>query len=101
MSIKEVGINPACSLSLPGYTWQCGLKTTSIKLRTLQDKDDILILENNIRGGVGSLITDRYVKRYCIVMLMRNLETQCLKHYRVMEVIFLAELAYLLENAIK
>ena len=47
---------------LPGYTWQCGLKYTGINLQTLQDKDMILLLENNIRGGISSIMGDRYVK---------------------------------------
>ena len=34
---------------------------TDIKLRTLQDKDVILLIENNIRGGISSIMGDRYV----------------------------------------
>ena len=49
-------------MSLPGYTWQCGLKYIGIKIQTLQDKDMILLLENNIRGGISSVMGDRYVK---------------------------------------
>ena len=49
-------------MSLPGYTYQCALKYTDIKLQTLQDKDLILLIENNIRGGVSSVMSDRYVK---------------------------------------
>ena len=49
-------------MSLPGYTWQCGLKYTDIKLDTLEDKDMILLIENNIRGGVSSVMGDRNVK---------------------------------------
>ena len=48
-------------VSLPGYTWQCGLKYTGINLQTLQDKDMILLLEKNIRGGISSVMGDRYV----------------------------------------
>ena len=62
VSVKEFGINPLYSVSLPGYTWQCGLKYTNVKLDTLQDKDMILLLENNIRGGISSVMGDRYVK---------------------------------------
>ena len=47
---------------MPGYTWQCGLKFTGINLQTIQDKDLILTLENNIRGGLSSVMGDRYVK---------------------------------------
>ena len=49
-------------VSLPGYTWECGLKNTGINLQTLQDKDLILTLENNIRGGISSVMGEKYVK---------------------------------------
>ena len=62
MSIYEFDINPLYCVSLPGYTWQCGLKYTGINLQTLQDKDMILLLENNIRGGISSIMGDRYIK---------------------------------------
>ena len=62
ISIEEYGINPLYCVSLPGYTWQCGLKYTGINLQTLQDKDMILLLENNIRGGISSVMGDRYIK---------------------------------------
>ena len=45
-----------------GHTWQCGLKCTGINLQTPQDKDMILLLENNIGGGMSSVMGDRYVK---------------------------------------
>ena len=37
-------------------------ENTDIKLQTLQDKDLILLIENNICGGISSLMGDRYVK---------------------------------------
>ena len=49
VSFNEFKINPLYCVSLPGYTWQCGLKYTGINLQTLQDKDMILLLENSIR----------------------------------------------------
>ena len=61
-SYEQFKINPLYCVSLPGYTWECGLKYTNIKLQTLQDKDMILLLENNIRGGISSVMGDRYVK---------------------------------------
>ena len=61
ISIEEYGINPIYCVSLPGYTWQCGMKHTDIKLQTLHDKDMILLLENIIRGGVSSIMGSRYV----------------------------------------
>ena len=62
MSVNEFGINPLYCVSLPGYTWEFGLKNTGINLQTLQDKDLILTLENNIRGGISSVMGDRYVE---------------------------------------
>ena len=57
-----MGNNALYCVSLPGYTWQCGLKYTVINLQTLQDKDMILLVENKIRGGMSSVMGDRYVK---------------------------------------
>ena len=62
MSINEYGINPLYCVSLPGYTWVCGLKYTGTTLQTLQDNDLILTLENNIRGGISSVMGDRCIK---------------------------------------
>ena len=49
-------------VSLPGYTWEAGLKYTNIKLQTLQDKDMVLLLENITRGSISRVMGDRYVK---------------------------------------
>ena len=62
VSINEFGINPVCCVSLPDYTWQCGLKCTGINLQTLRDKDMIFIIENVIRVGISSVMGSRYVK---------------------------------------
>ena len=62
VSFEEYGINPLYCVSLPGYTYQCALKYTDIKLQTLQDKDLILLIENIIRGGISSVMGDRYIK---------------------------------------
>ena len=61
VSINENGINLRNCVSLAGYTWQCGLKYRGINLQTLQDKDMILLLENDIRAGISSVMGDRYV----------------------------------------
>ena len=42
VSFEEYGINPLYCVSLSGYTYQCALNYTDIKLQTLQDKDLIL-----------------------------------------------------------
>ena len=62
VSTEEYGLNSLVCVSLPGYTYQCALKYTDNKLQTLQDKDLILLIENNIRGGILSVMGDRYVK---------------------------------------
>ena len=62
VSLNEFEINPLYCVSLPGYTWRCGLKYTGINLQILQDKDMILLIEINIRGGISSVMGDRYVK---------------------------------------
>ena len=62
ISVEEFGLNPLYCVSLLGYTWQCGMKYTDINLQTLQDKEMILLLENNIRGGISSIMGDRYIK---------------------------------------
>ena len=48
----EYNINPLYSFSLPGYTWRAGLKITKRKLDFIKDKELLLLLENNIRGGI-------------------------------------------------
>ena len=55
VSFEDYGIHPRC-VSLPGCTYQCALKYTDIKVQTLHDKDMILLIENNIRGGIISVM---------------------------------------------
>ena len=58
----EYGINPLYSYSLPGYTCKAVLKLTKIKLDFIKDKDLLLLLENNIRGGISSVMGPRYIE---------------------------------------
>ena len=65
-STREYKIIPLYSYSLPGYTWKAGLKLTNIKLDFIKDtaklpsgKELLLLLENNIRGGISSVMGDR------------------------------------------
>ena len=62
VSFYEFGINLLYCVSVPGYTWQCGLKYTGINLQTLQDKALNLLLEKNVSGAISSVMGDRYVK---------------------------------------
>ena len=64
VSVGKFRINPLYCFNSAGYTWQCGLKYTGINLQTLQDKGMILLLENNIRGGISSVMGDRYVQSH-------------------------------------
>ena len=68
-STREYKINPLYSYSLPGYTWKAGLKLTNIKLDFIKDtaklpsgEELLLLLENNIRGGISSVMGDRHVQ---------------------------------------
>ena len=61
-STREYNINPLYSYSLPGCTWKAGLKVTNIKLVFMKDKDLLLLLENNIRGGISYVMGDRFVE---------------------------------------
>ena len=61
-STLEYGINPSYGYSLPGYTWKAGLKLTKIKLDFIKDKQLLLLLENNIRGGISSVMGPRYIE---------------------------------------
>ena len=58
----EYSINPLYSYSLPGYTWKAGLKFTNINLDFIKDKDLLLLLEINIRGGNSSVMGPRYIE---------------------------------------
>ena len=64
LSVNEYGFNPLYCVSLPGYTRQCGLKYTGANLQTLQDKNMILLIEISIRGGISSVMGDKYVKSH-------------------------------------
>ena len=61
-STLEYSINPLYSYSLPGYTWKTGLKLTNIKLDFIKEKEILLLLENNIRGGISSVMRTRYIE---------------------------------------
>ena len=61
-STREYKINPLYSYSLPGYTWKAGLKLTNIKLDFIKNQEILLLLENNIRGGISSVMGDRFVE---------------------------------------
>ena len=59
---KEYGFSPPYCVGLPGYICQCVLKYKEINLQTLQDIDIILLSGKITRGGISSVMGDRYVK---------------------------------------
>ena len=61
-STREYKIYPLYSYSLPGYTWKAGLMLTNIKLDYIKCKELLLLLENNIRGGISSIMGNRHVQ---------------------------------------
>ena len=61
-SIEEYDINFLYCASLPGYTLQWGMEHTDNKSQTFQDKEILLLEENNVRGGISSVMSDRYVE---------------------------------------
>ena len=71
------GINPLYSYSAPGYTWRVGLKLTKIKLDFIKDsaklaagKGLLLLLVNNIRGGISSVMGNRHVESDVIKQIL-------------------------------
>ena len=62
VSTKEYDTNPLYCLSLPGYTYKYALKYTEINQYTEISINRNLLIENNIRGGISSVMGDRYVK---------------------------------------
>ena len=61
ISLNENDITPLFSYSLAGYTGKAGLKHTGAVLDTIRSKHLLLSSENNIRGGISTLLSDRYV----------------------------------------
>ena len=60
--ISEYKINFLYCLSLPGSTWQCGLNYFDEKLQKLQHEEVVLSLGKIIRGGISSVMRDRFAK---------------------------------------
>ena len=65
VSIKKFGRNPLYCVSALGYSYKCALKYTDIKLQTLQDKELILLLENNTRRAISCIMRGKYVILKC------------------------------------
>ena len=61
MCINLYELGPAHFLSLPGLAWQACLKKANLKLELVTDYDMLLMVEEEIRGGICYSI-HRYAK---------------------------------------
>ena len=59
--MKNYELDPAHFVSLPGLAWQASLKKTNVELELLTDYDMLLMIEEDIRGGICHAI-QRYAK---------------------------------------
>ena len=59
--LKSYELDPAHFISLPGLAWQACLKKTDVELELLTDYDMLLMIEEDIRGGICHAI-HRYAK---------------------------------------
>lgn len=54
------GLDPAHYHTLPGYSWDCMLKITGVKIQLFTDIDMVTFIERGLRGGISQCS-----KRYC------------------------------------
>ena len=59
--LSNYELDPAYFVSLPGLAWQACLKKTNVELELLTDYDMLLMIEEEIRGGICYAI-QRYAK---------------------------------------
>ena len=68
--IEIYKLDPAYFLSAPALTWQACLKMTKIKLKLLTDINMLLMIEDQIRGGITHAThryagaNNKYMKNY-------------------------------------
>ena len=61
LSMKEFKLNPLHYVSLPGYSFDCWLKSSGVTLDTLQDKQMLDDFVGAKRGGICGIMGDRYI----------------------------------------
>ena len=61
LSMKEIGLNPLHYVSLPGYSFDCWLRSSCVSLDTLQDKQMLDDFVEAKRGGICGIMGDRIV----------------------------------------
>jgi hypothetical protein len=60
VNMSHFKIDPCHCCSVPGLTWQAGLKFIDIELKLLPNIDNILFFEDCIRGGNSGIMGSRY-----------------------------------------
>ena len=61
MCLENYKLDPWRYCTVPGLTWDTGLKMTGVQLKRIEDMDMHLFIEAGMRGGV-SVISQRYAK---------------------------------------
>ena len=61
LSVKEFSLNPLHYVSLPGYSFDCLLKSSGVTLDTLQDKQMLDDFVEAKRGVICRIMGDRYI----------------------------------------
>ena len=61
-SKEEFKINPLYSISLPGYTWDVGLRYANNNLEKIQDVNMLQMFESGMIGGISGVSGDRYLE---------------------------------------
>ena len=59
--LNSYQLDPVYYYTSPGLFWESMLKKTKVELELLTDYNMILMMENGIRGGVSTILGDRYV----------------------------------------
>ena len=59
--LNSYQLDPVYYYTSPGLFWESMLKQTKVELELLTDYNMILMMENGIRGGVSTILGDRYV----------------------------------------
>ena len=64
MCLRNYEIDPCYTFSTPELTWLSGLKHTKVKLKYYKEKTKEIMdfFEKGIRGGVSTVLGNRYVK---------------------------------------
>ena len=66
---KVYELDPAHFLTAPGLAWQACLKKTKVKLESLTDVDMLLMVEEEIRGGMCHAIHSQVSNHYSVDFL--------------------------------